>query len=321
MRGLAKYDTDRAREAIELGLLNHPKLEGELCRLLVTVAPESAAEILIGTAVDSERDSLTDAVGRSLRRLEESATVVAISKRLAGTEVESKIACRISGWLPYPEIAKALDELVDGKSTIGVRKSALQALYRHREEVAVQGLYSEFGSVRCEARRWAFFVAILETVDPHLLSDRDDSLWLGHILTNDMAYAFEHYAGDVLRKRKTGEVAGADWSFRAKRPQLTQFPCLYDRRSVSDILPMSVPSYPKRPRRSALSIELPQSSFPTPRSALLAGHRTAPPPFPVLNAETRGSSSRPIGSNGPPRQGPCPGVARPPKRGLPPESP
>ena len=108
MRGLAKYDTDRAREAIELGLLNHPRLEGELCRLLVNVAAESAAEILVGNAAGSERESLSDAVGRSLRRLEENAAVDAVLKRLAGTEMECKIACRISGWLPYPEIVRAL---------------------------------------------------------------------------------------------------------------------------------------------------------------------------------------------------------------------
>ena len=205
MRGLAKFDTNRATEAVELWLSNHPKIEQELCLLLVQVAPESAAEKLVGTAVTLERDSFSDAVGRALRRSDPKAVVDVVVKRLRGTETERKVVCQIAGWLPVPQIAKALEHAADRESAVAVRRAALGALYRHREEEAIRGLFSEFQTEHCAARRWASFVAILETADPHLLTDHEDSLWLGQILTKDVPYAFEHYACEVLNRRNRKE--------------------------------------------------------------------------------------------------------------------
>ena len=205
IRGLAKFDAARAAEAVEAGLSNHPKIERELCRLLVQLESERAAEKLIGAAVAVERESLSDAVGRVLRLVNKSVVVDAIVNRLRGTESERLTACRIAGWLPFPRVAEALEAVVESDGSISVRRAALDALYRHREETAVQGLFSEFAAEGCEARRWAFFVPILERADPHLLCNREDPLWLGHILTEDVPYAFEHHARGVIeqRKRKT----------------------------------------------------------------------------------------------------------------------
>ena len=201
MRGLAKFDTERTAEAIELGLSNHPRIERELCRLLVQVEPDTAAERLIDAAVALERESLFDAVGRALRRTDSNAAIESIVKRLDGSEVGRKVACRISGWLPFPEIEDALEHAAERESSLVVRRAALEALYRHREEKAIRGLFSEFQAEQSAARRWAFFIAILETADPHLLSDQEDPLWLGKILTKDVPYAFEHYACRELKRR------------------------------------------------------------------------------------------------------------------------
>ena len=184
------------------GLSNHPKIERELCRLLVQVAPETAAEKLVTAAVALERDTFPDAVGRALRRLDPKAVVDVVVERLRRTEAERKVACKIAGWLPVPEIVEALEHAADWEGAGAVRRATLEALYRHREEEAVRGLFSEFQAERHVARRWAFFVAILEAADPYLLTDREDSLWLGHILTEDIPYAFEHYAREVLNRRK-----------------------------------------------------------------------------------------------------------------------
>ena len=205
MRGLAKFDPSRAAEAVELGLSNHPKIERELCRLLVQVAPESAAEKLLNAAITLERDSLPHAVGRALRRADPKTVVDVVVRHLGGSEREREIVCQISGWLLVPKIATELERVADHESAIAVRHAALDALYRHREEEAVRSLFSEFQAERRVTRRWAFFVAILETADPHLLSDREDALWLGQILTKDVPYAFEHYAHKVLDKRSQKE--------------------------------------------------------------------------------------------------------------------
>ena len=202
MRGLAKFDAARAAEAVEVGLSNHPKIERELCRLLVQLESETAAEKLVSAAIAEERESLSDAVGRALRLVSESIVADAIVKCVRGTEAERLTACRIAGWLPFPTVAEALEGVVESDSSISVRRAALDALYRHREEAAVRGLFSEFAPEGNEARRWAIFVPILETADPHLLCNRDDSLWLGHILTADVPYAFEHHARAVIERRK-----------------------------------------------------------------------------------------------------------------------
>ena len=217
IRGLAKFDTNRAAEAVEFRLANYPQIKRELCQLLVQVAPESAAEKLVGAAVALERnffsdavgraavalerDPFPDAVGRALRRLDPKAVVDVVVKRLRGTETERRVVCQIAGWLPVPEIAKALEHAANRESAGAVRRAALEALYRHREEGAIRGLFSEFQTERCATRRWAFFIAILETADPHLLRDQEDALWLGQILTEDVPYAFEHYASEVLNRR------------------------------------------------------------------------------------------------------------------------
>ncbi len=202
IRGLAKFDAVRAAEAVEAGLSTHPKIERELCRLLVQLESEKAAEKLIGSAIAVERDSLADAVGRALRLVNESIVADAVVKCLCGTEAERLTACRIAGWLPFPTVAKFLESVVESDSSISVRRAALDALYHHREESAIQGLFSEFAAERCAARRWALFVPIVEAADPHLLCDREDPLWLGRILTSDVPYAFEHHAREVIQQRK-----------------------------------------------------------------------------------------------------------------------
>ena len=205
IRGLAKFDADRAEEAIELAISNGPKIERELCRLLVQVAPESVVDKLIDVAVASERESLADAAGRALRRADSKAAILGVRMRLGGSERERNIACKVAGWLPYTEIADAIECAADRESSITVRRAALEALYRHREEEAIGELFSEFEAEKSTARRWAFFVAIVNTADPHLLSDREDSLWLGRILTKDVPYAFEHYAEHEIKRRKREE--------------------------------------------------------------------------------------------------------------------
>ena len=172
MRGLAKFDTNRTVEAIELGLSNHPKIERELCRLVVQVAPESAAERLIKAATALERDSLSLAVGQALRRAESRSVADVVVQRLDGSERERKVVCQISGWLPVPEIAEALEGVCrsgerDCGSTcrIGWRFTGIAKKMAIREPV-----FRVSGQNAVSARRWSYFFAILETADPHLLS-------------------------------------------------------------------------------------------------------------------------------------------------------
>ena len=202
MRGLAKFDPDRATEAIELGLQWHPKIERQLCRLLVQIMTDSAAERLIEAVISIKRETLPQAVGRALRRLDPINVSNLIIEKLSGAETEREVVIKIASWLPIPEITQALGYLVNYDNSIVIRRVALEALYAHRQEKMILALFTEFQNEDCDAHRWSIFTAILESVDPFLLTEPNDPLWLGHILTENVPFAFEHHAREVVKKRK-----------------------------------------------------------------------------------------------------------------------
>ena len=185
IEGLAKFDAMRAIEAIEIGLESHQKIERQLCRLLVLVTPETAAAKLIGAAVTSERQSLRRAAGQALRRLDPGLVSRLLIDRMTGSAAERKGAAELAGWLPTPEITKALGHLADHDSAIDIRHAALAALDLHRREANIRSLLAAF-PCGVPARQWSLLVAILEGADPYLLTDREDPLWLGRILSDDV---------------------------------------------------------------------------------------------------------------------------------------
>jgi len=200
IEGLAKFDAARAVEAIELGLQSQISIERQLCRLLVRIAPDSAASKLIDAAVLGERESLGRATGQALRRLDPAVVSQLIIERMSGSESERKAAAELAGWLPIPKIANALDHLASYDSVIDIRYAALKALRLHRREDSVRSLLAAFPSTTPE-RQWSLLIVILEATDPYLLTDREDPLWLDNILSGVPA-AFVHHANSVLRERK-----------------------------------------------------------------------------------------------------------------------
>lgn len=200
IKGLAKFHMAHAVDAIELALQFHPKIERELCTLLVRLAPDAAPEKLINAAVMTERDSMRTAAGRALRRLDPAVVAPLLAERMKGTLPERKTAAELAGWVPVPATADALAGLADHDSASEVRHAALLALERHRKEASLRALLDAFRSAGYE-KRWSLLTAILDGADAHLLKDRDDPLWLGHILTKELPAVFEQHANDVLRQR------------------------------------------------------------------------------------------------------------------------
>ena len=202
IKGLAKFDVERAIEAIELGLQFHHKIERQLCQLLVRISPETAANQLINSAYSIDRKSLRSAVGRTLRKLDSEIVSNLIVDRMSGLMPRPEIAAELAGWLqPTPSISKALGNLADYHSTNKVRYAALAALERQHQEANVRSLLDSFTSATKE-RKWSISVAILETGDPHLLCDNEDALWIGSIFSDDIPHAFVHHANSVLLQRK-----------------------------------------------------------------------------------------------------------------------
>ena len=201
IEGLAKFDSTRAVEAIELGLRNNPTAERELCRLLVRVAPELAASKLIDAAVEIERDSLRHAVGQALRALGRSSVEPLVIAQASLASKARKTVAEIAGWLPSPAIEAALRHLADHDEGVEVQHSAQIALDRHAQERTGRDLIAAFARAD-PMDRWALFIALLEVADPYLLTTRGDPLWLGQILTKNVPEIFAHHAEAEVRQRK-----------------------------------------------------------------------------------------------------------------------
>lgn len=200
IEGLAKFNMARAVDAIELAFQTHSKIERELARLLVRLAPDVAAEKLINAAVMIERDSIRSAVGRALRQLDPATIAPLFAGRAKGTASERKVIAELAAWLPFPQINDVLVGLADQDSASEVRHSALQSLEYHRKEAGLRALLEAF-KISDYNKRWSLLTAILNGADAHLLMSRDDSLWLGRVLTDEIPFIFEYHANDVLRQR------------------------------------------------------------------------------------------------------------------------
>ena len=201
IKGLAKIDVIRAVEAIEIGFRLHPNIEQQLCHILVRIAPETAAKQLIDSVLSIERESFRGAVGRALRRLDSESVSSLVIEKMNGLVSERKVVAEIAGWLPTSVISHALRKLADHDSAIEVRIAALSALGRHRQDAIVRALLAAFPTGTTE-RRWSLLVAILGAGDPHLLTDCEDPLWLGNMLSDNVPAVFAHHANSVLRQRK-----------------------------------------------------------------------------------------------------------------------
>jgi hypothetical protein len=199
--GLAKFDTTRAIEAIELALRSHSQIERELCRQLVKLAPEMAAAKFMDVVVDIDRESLRNAVGRALRRLDIATVEPLMIERLSLSSPTRKIVAEIAGWLPSPAIKAALRHLADQDGLSAVQHSAQAALDRHEQEQTARELLAAFPQAGWN-QKWALFIALLEVGDPYLLTTRNDPLWLGQILNEDVPEIFAHHAEAELRQRK-----------------------------------------------------------------------------------------------------------------------
>ncbi len=117
-----------------------------------------------------------------------------IFERMEGAVSERKIAAELAGWLPIPGVAERLGELANTDPEREVRHNALNALERHRQNEIVRTLLAEFPGSSFE-RRWSTLLAILEVGDLFLLSESEDTLWLGKAIDETVPGIFTKHAG------------------------------------------------------------------------------------------------------------------------------
>ena len=101
IQGLAKFDVARAIEAIERGLQFHPKVERELCLLLVRIAPETAAGELLDAIIKIERKSLIPAAGRALRRLDPTIVAPSVVEQMSIPSSRREFVAELADGYPF----------------------------------------------------------------------------------------------------------------------------------------------------------------------------------------------------------------------------
>lgn len=199
IEGLARFSVHRAVEAALLGLRNYPKLARKLCELVVHIDPQNAPAKLFDAALETEQKDLVTIVGQALRQVDRKLVSHLLIDKMNSSLSVRRVAAEIAGWLPTPEIKKALVNLANRATNSGVRRTALEALEMHEKEANLRVLLGSFETATNQ-KRWSLLIAVLQVADPYLLSNPHDELWLGNVLSDTVPRKFKFHADSELEK-------------------------------------------------------------------------------------------------------------------------
>ncbi len=204
IEAIATHDAARALEAAGIELTATGKTADEICRLVVRLDVPAKTEWLAGTAckVDADRHG---AIGRALRKLPGEHVATALEKLLQSElRTERLIALKLASWTTFPSNER-IHDVAEHDPEGKVRDAAASALaFRRRLTNGVTLLRSIVGEP--EPVQWSHLHALIWSVHPSLLTDREDELWIGHAL-DSMPPRFAHFAKQQIerRKKKTDE--------------------------------------------------------------------------------------------------------------------
>ena len=200
INGLAKFNVPKAVDAVRFALQYDPKVAQRLCPILASIAPESSVRLLVDAALFTDHSALRDAIGRALRRLDIAPVADLLVDYInTGNANQRLAAIHIARWLPAPRIVQAVEYCADADENSEVRLAAVATLDAHDSEATVRQLLRTLTD-SAEERQWRLLIAVLDTGDPHLMSDTEDGLYLGKVLAK-LPAAFKYHANYVLRQR------------------------------------------------------------------------------------------------------------------------
>jgi hypothetical protein len=200
IKALAKFDIERAVQAAERQLsITRTELR-PLARLLARLSPHDAASRLIVIA-RQRQDSLA-AVGHALRGLDAEHVDKALAICMTDPSRDIRaVGAELAGWLPPSRLDAAIEAMLRDETEENPRRAALEALDRKWQQMVALDLLKSFEAAPND-RRWPLLLALLRVADPHLLTDRDDSLWIAPALDKS-PHIFRHHAGEALKKQKS----------------------------------------------------------------------------------------------------------------------
>lgn len=199
IQALAKFDYERAVMAVKRQLRITNKEMRQLARLLVHLSPVGSVAFLVDIA--QIRENNVAAVGHALRRLDHEEVDSELARYMTDPQRTIRaVGVELAGWLPPGRLVAEIEAMLEVETEDKPRQAALKAVERKEEQAITADLLDAFEKSSGE-NRWPLLLALLKVGDPYLLSDRDDSLWIGKAL-NQAPYIFKRHAKEMLKNRK-----------------------------------------------------------------------------------------------------------------------
>lgn len=167
--------------------------------LLLDLDAERAVPVLIEQAVREQQTEVLWTIARRLRRAGP-AVERELRARLESPDFRVRTAAvHLAGWAGPGFLKADLTRMAAEDPDDDVQWECLQALDRQNKESCVLELMDAFRSAHGVAQ-WSYLESILELGDPHLLRTKDDSLWIGKFLPEELS-ALNHHAAWRLEER------------------------------------------------------------------------------------------------------------------------
>ncbi|WP_287605049.1 ATP-binding protein [Thiothrix sp.] len=196
------FSPNETSQAAKKALLQYDSIQFKICQFLLEKFPATAGEILITTALNTDKASLLATIGRTLR-LVEITTIESTLSLLMKSQVpkERKTAIYLIGWLQGEHFNIELRSMLPGKFDEETRCCIARSIHRKKKEKYILELKTLFlNSTWME--KWSLLLKIIRLGDPILLTTHGDPLFIGDIFDASENKIFAYYAFESLGKKK-----------------------------------------------------------------------------------------------------------------------
>ncbi len=200
IQAISTFDVPRALEAASVELAATAKTADAVCRLVVKMVGSGASVWLVGIAGKVEGDQRA-AIGRALRRLPGHRVTHALEILLRSElRTERLLGVELASWTEFPDNER-IQDLARSDPEGKVRDAATTALrFRRGLKNGVELLRGIPGQP--EPVQWSLLHAVIWSIHPSLLSDREDELWLGSAL-DQLPTRFTQFAKEQIKRRRS----------------------------------------------------------------------------------------------------------------------
>jgi hypothetical protein len=203
IQAISTFDVARALEAAGVELVATAKTADGVCRLVVELAGPDAANWLAGIGGRLEKDR-REAIGRAMRRLPGDRVTNALEVLLRSElRTERLLGLELASWTKFPDSMR-IHDLAHSDPEGKVRDAATTTLRFRRGLKNGTALLCGIPG-QPESVQWSLLHAVIWSIHPSLLSDREDELWLGSAL-DQLPPRFTQFAKEQIKRSRDKTV-------------------------------------------------------------------------------------------------------------------